>query len=542
MDGGTAQKEKAEEVKREVKRAAARRRGTLPMMEVLSGVAAEPIQFAGASAGGLMDNTGASKEVPPDIPDRSLHLSSASEGPLYPKPSVASASNSILGDTEFDRKLMLFYFDHFFPFLFPFYQPSLLEGGRSWIIELALGNQVMWHTTLCLSTYFFSIALDAAAQGHKPCKKMAWDKLLTQTGSTFKILQRELEDTDSMGSQDFIVKQSRIMESIIQVQRFEISVGNFENCQKHLDAATTLLKQIFGTVETELGHSRQATLHDVLSCLGRPPWGDRFQEFGAWSSDQAAFRFYAALLLVDDILASTCTEEPPKLIEYHARLLGMDFRLNETPILLLSDFIGCENWVMLHISEISALDRWKKAMKRAAQLDMMELVARASSIRQALLDEISRLNTSTNMLRATTFTLFSRYSDHMPSMPGSCTTFVTRLWAHGALLYLSLVAFGRQPGSVTIQERVKEILALLEQMTAPEMLRTVVWPFCLAGCLAEPEQENRFRTLAEALRPEQLFGAARKALHIMENVWKRRDELTIDTDFAACVGNVSLLV
>jgi hypothetical protein len=53
--------------------------------------------------------------------------------------------------------------------------------------------------------------------------------------------------------------------------------------------------------------------------------------------------------------------------------------------------------------------------------------------------------------------------------------------------------------------------------------------------------------MADALVPHRLFGAARKALELMENVWKcrGRDELTIDTDFAACVcslGYMSLLV
>jgi len=130
-------------------------------------------------------------------------------------------------------------------------------------------------------------------------------------------------------------------------------------------------------------------------------------------------------------------------------------------------------------------------------------------------------------------------------MPGGCTAFVTRVWAHAALLYLSVVVSGWQPGSAGIRENVVRTLALLEQMPAPELLRTMVWPFCMVGCLAEPGEECRLRAMADALVPHRLFGAARKALEIMENVWKCRDELTIDTDFAGCVcslGYVSLLV
>jgi hypothetical protein len=85
----------------------------------------------------------------------------------------------------------------------------------------------------------------------------------------------------------------------------------------------------------------------------------------------------------------------------------------------------------------------------------------------------------------------------------------------------------------------------LEQMPKSELLRAMVWPFCIAGCLAEHEEECRFRALTDALVPHRLFGAVRKALEIMENTWKCREELDIDMDLATCVcslGYMSLLV
>ena len=556
MDGESRQKEKAEEVKREVRTAAARRRVALPT-DVLEPSAFEPNKDAGLATCRISAQSVSMKcrhfpaELTPD--------SSAGWTSTYMQPSTEATSSNAqrdfwnaqngfsagnssygnLGGSELDRRFLMFYFDYFFPFLFPFYKPPLLEGGRSWIMELVVGNQAMWHTTLCLSTYFVSVTLDGAVSGPNVCKVFAWEKLLKQMGITFMMLQRNLEEVDPSSTQDLITKTSRIMGSIIQLQRFEISVGNLENCQRHLGAAIALFRQIFQAADNVV------TFHDVLSHMGWPLWAITSRQNGAWNSDQAAFRFHTALLILDDIIASTCTEEPPRLLEYHARLLTSSDSPGEKPPLTLEDFIGCENWVMLRIGETAALDAWKKSMRKAGKLDMMELVARASAIKQALLSNLARLDAAENMPKTNLFSLFTPYNDQLPVMPGGCTAFVTRVWASAALLYLSVVVSGWQPDSSGIRENVTRTLALLERIPAPELLRTMVWPFCVVGCLAQPGEECRLRAMADALVPHRLFGAARKALDIMDNVWRHRDELTIDTDFAACVcslGGVSLLV
>ncbi|RAO71287.1 uncharacterized protein BHQ10_007299 [Talaromyces amestolkiae] len=557
MDNGIGQKEKAEEIKREVKSAAARRRGTLPM-DVVANNDDESI------TGGLR-RCSASTECPPFSAESNSNLGSspgwipsAHTLPIT-RPSnghpdswnklnrliISNTSGMEPEDSELDRRFMMFYLDHFFPFLFPFYQPPLLEGGRTWVMELIASDQAMWHTTLCLSTYFVSVALDGAVSGPNVCKSLAWERLLKQMGITFMMLQRSLQEVTLSGTQDLIVKTSRIMGSIIQLQRFEISIGNFENCQKHLDAAITLFRQIFKAAENVIDRGELATFHDVLSHMGRPLWSITSQQCGAWNSNQAAFRFYSALLILDDIIASTCIEEAPRLRQYHTQLLTKCSSSDERFRLNLEDFIGCENWVILQISEISALDAWKKSIKRAGKLDMMELVARATPIKQALLTNLARLDTSVNMPKTNWLGLFVLYNYQLPPVPGGCTAFTTRVWAHAALLYLSVVVSGWQPKSTAIRENVLRTLALLEQMPAPELLRTLIWPFCIVGCLAEPEEECRFRAMVEALVPHQLFGAARKALEIMENAWKCRGELAIDTDFGMCVcslGYLSVLV
>jgi C6 transcription factor Pro1 len=566
MDGGARQKEKAEEVKYAVRDAAARRRGTLPI-DVQEPMTTAPNNDAGLDARGLSQQ-GATTERPlflfeltpessPGRPSERTRsdvepVSTSNNTPFFWNgldrlPSSTSAGGRP-GDSELDRRLMMFYFDHFFPFLFPFYNPPLLEGGRSWVMELVIGNQAMWHTTLCLSVYFVSVALDGSIPG-SICKTLAWDKLLKQTSVAFLMLQRDIQDIASRNTQDLLIATARTMGSVIQLQRFEIAAGNFENCQRHLGAAITIFMEIFRTTENVVDNNGQLPRFDsILNAMGRPLWATS-QQTGAWNSDQAAFRFYSALLIVDDIIASTCMKETPRLLAYHARLLtssGSGNPDDEKPPLNIDDVVGCENWVMLQIAAIAALDVWKKSMRKAGQLDVMELVARASVIKQALLGNIARLDAVANPpMTNSPLDLFTRYNDQLPPIPGGRTAFITRGWAQAALLYLSVVVSGWQPMSAGIRENVVRTLAVLERMPAPELLRTMVWPFCIVGCLAAPGEEGRLRAMADALVPQQLFSAVRKALEIMENVWKLRDELAVDTDFAMCVrsvGYVTLLV
>jgi hypothetical protein len=279
--------------------------------------------------------------------------------------------------------------------------------------------------------------------------------------------------------------------------------------------------------------------------MGQPIWDTRSRPSRAWSSDQAAFRFYSALLIVDDIIASTCLGKAPSLLDYHARLLLNNGCPGARPPIDLEDFTGCENWVMLQIGEIATLETWKKPKKKAGQLDMMELVARASTIKHALLCGLTRLDAGTNKPKDNARGLFPFYDDSLPVISGGHTTFVTRVWAHAALLYLSVTVSGWQPVSVEIRENVARIVTLLDFIPDHQLLRTMTWPFCIAGCLAEPPEEHRFRAMADALVPHRLFGPARKALEVMENAWKCRDDLSIYTDFAACVrslGSIPLLV
>jgi hypothetical protein len=100
---------------------------------------------------------------------------------------------------------------------------------------------------------------------------------------------------------------------------------------------------------------------------------------------------------------------------------------------------------------------------------------------------------------------------------------VTHVWAHAALLYLFVVVSGWQPASAEVSYHVAQVLDLLSNQIKPHTwLRTMVWPFAIAGIFAQAPDESLFRALVQDLQPVRLFGTIRKALEIMENVWRDR--------------------
>ncbi|KAI4858564.1 fungal-specific transcription factor domain-containing protein [Hypoxylon rubiginosum] len=519
MDGGVRQEEMAERLKREVRETAHLRRGERAVHE--------------------------NRVSPPKPRD----LATPNDGIESPRPQRGADCTLISKDARenipfgrSDTVLLMFYLEHVLPFLFPFYRPSALQGGRAWVLEMMIGSPVVRQATLCQSSYFFSLA-----QGLSSCDAV-WETVLTQTRNAFGVLRQALQVIDGSGVTEHIHGAVRIMASIMQVQRFEIAISSFNNCQAHLNAALALFKQLLDVPGViELGES-VSRFNAIIGLLGPSAWVLPSQCIQVPSAEQAAFRFSSTLLIFDDIIASTVLQEQPRLYEYHRNLLG---GINGTePPIDLEAAIGCQNWALLQISEISTLDAWKQQCKRDGSLNVMELVRRATAIKDLLEAHLTRLEAEPTVIReqntGTLDAFMADFTQQSETLANLCPM-VTRVWAHAALVYLFVVVSGWQPASADVRYHVSQIMELLtRQISPPSLLRTMVWPFCVAGCLAEPAQEVHLRGLVEALKPSSVFGTVHKALEIMENVWRKRDFGDVTSrDLATCFrsqGDLVLLV
>jgi hypothetical protein len=54
--------------------------------------------------------------------------------------------------------------DSVFPLQYPMYKPSILEGGRGWLLSLLLRTKPLYHASLALSAYHRGTVLLAASQ------------------------------------------------------------------------------------------------------------------------------------------------------------------------------------------------------------------------------------------------------------------------------------------------------------------------------------------------------------------------------------------
>ncbi|CAM1508943.1 Fc.00g026820.m01.CDS01 [Cosmosporella sp. VM-42] len=527
----------AEQVKREVKEQAQRRRE-----ERVANVSGDRVSASATSTGRPSSDVATPLynllSKPTDTRSYALEpRPEASAIPLEPgnrctRPSKDTRDSiGCLTSGRSDTTLLMFYLENLLPFLFPFYRPSVLQGGRAWLLEMMVSSPVVRQATLCQSSYFFSLARGTANQG------VDHEQVLPQTTDAFAVLRQALQVINGSGIAEHIHGAVRIMASIIQMQRFEIAVLSFHSWQTHLNAAVALLTQILDSADHS-GGEPGSSFNTVMSRLAPSPTMPG-QIDQVPSPEQAAFSFSSALVIFDDIIASTTLREQPRLYEYHRNLLGDVQDTDDSPI-NLETVIGLQNWVLLHISEIAALDAWKKRCSTAGNLDVIELVHRATAIKESMIAHLSKIQNDSTIVVAGNTSPLDIYTP--PPSQGSS---VTRVWTHAALIYLCVVVSGWQPANVDVRYHVGQVIELLEHQTSPALLRTMAWPFSVTGCLAQPAQEACFRGMVEVLQPPSIFGTMHNALEIIENVWHNRDVGVPPLDLATCFrirGDLVLLV
>ncbi|KAL9087589.1 MAG: hypothetical protein Q9159_003539 [Coniocarpon cinnabarinum] len=425
-----------------------------------------------------------------------------------------------------DAAVFMFYVEKVFPFLFPFYQPSLADGGKAWIFELTLTRPIVRQVALCQGLYFSLAAASGTASSLS-----TWGQVLTQTQDAFGILRKALRYMEGSHIADHLRGAVRVFASIVQLQRFENSVLTSENWPMHLNAALALFQQLLDVPGDGTAASPKSRFNTITKRLGHCSRNSFDEPSQTSAAEQAAFHFSASLLVFDDILAATSLQKRPVLYQLqHDLLEGSD---GTEPPIDLEAVIGVRNCVLLQISEITALDAWKRQCKVAGNLDVMELAHRAMVISIPLRHETEvdpRNDATQNSNPLDAVAACACFSSGLSTNVRSS---ITRMWAHAALLYLHVVVSGWQLANADVRHHVDIFVDLLRHVS-PALVRTMAWPFCVAGCLAEPTQEAHFRAVLETL-PSSIFGTVHNAFQVMEMVWRDRDAPGNESrDLAAC--------
>lgn len=605
MDGGERQAQKADEVKAEVKKKAAWRRerkyltGIEPGIEELSmadtisdltftsrqgdsSKAAHTGADKGASSASSSwdspqnsSSDGTSNNTPPSTTsepgtfpavDGGMYIQGQHFAPTATAPGISSATSvtSVAYNSLDERELTLLtnYLDYVFPFLFPFYRPPLLQSGRGWLLILLMRKRTLLHSALSLATYFFAVATDNLISGHELCREHNRSELEKQHELTLRELQQDVAVVNQKGVGSDLVESARIMESIVQLVVFESAVTRRVACVEswmvHLDGAFVMFEQIMehhgsageGIEKHYCWHAitMQLGAGSQMPTLGFSPDGDPYP----YNSDQAAMKFFTALLLFADVISAIALEQTPRLYNFHGILLnsvsgnfaGVDIT---GPQINLESVVGVKNAVITLLAQVADLHAWKKEMTKTGSLSMVQLVTRASEIDTLLRALIECLEQQRQGGPASPATInpidfIAQYNAGLPIIPGSSTAWTSLVWAQATLTYLSTVVSGWQPSCPEIRASVAATVALLASAPAPASVRAVVWPFCVTGCLALPEEEGIFRGMVEALGPLSSFGTIAAALRVMEEVWARRGQLGPDWTMAEGLRGVGTAV
>ncbi|KAF4974386.1 hypothetical protein FZEAL_8718 [Fusarium zealandicum] len=548
MDGGPMQKAMAEKIKSQVKKQASQRRDRkyMDMLEsgtrnvtlggsqnpsrehhhdVAMSAASDTDPQSGHEIGSTPASSNTSGASPPDMPWHSQFTVRAED------------STSATGATT-EVHFIMIYLDYVFPHLFPFYRPPILSGGRGWVLDVLQSNKSVWHTAISLASYFFSIVLANGEKQHEECTNRIVHQLQSQLEKGLRELQREMSAVNHSSSCAGVLDKLLVLQAILQMLIFEVSTSNKDHWRMHLDAAITMFQQILPNPE------QWAQKVEALYSLRWPP-----PEMGIrrpFSTNQAALRFFTANVLYIDVMSSITLEQAPRLQKYQAQIIpGCKAHTSPDDVqfsgsLFMEEFIGLQNWVIQIIGDIAALDAWKKHQKKTNSLSMSELVQRGKLLEDAIKGGLGALEGQTpfwgayiDPIRNVADPGPSSQDDNAKKAPGLTVNNI--IWLQAALTYLHVVVSGWQPSCHEIRSSVSRMTTLLTELPHNTCLRTLVWPFCIAGCLSPPEDEVKYRTMLERMGPLSVFGTAREAMQVMEKVWARRNQIDESWDVAKCL-------
>jgi hypothetical protein len=196
---------------------------------------------------------------------------------------------------------------------------------------------------------------------------------------------------------------------------------------------------------------------------------------GLYSEDDPTIEFLLGSFVLIDVISCASLRSGP--------FLQLDHKLEiDTPGISVESLMGCRDSVLTLIFEITLLDRWKREAEEAHKLSIMDLANRGSQISERPREELSDVE---NMGPAETTQWTPQQSSRRLLVPQ-----ISKVFALSALTYLHVVISGAYPELPEIIESVSETVIVLKNLNDPTLLRYVVWPFCVAGCLAREECIN----------------------------------------------------
>ncbi|KAL7946737.1 fungal-specific transcription factor domain-containing protein [Trichoderma barbatum] len=395
-----------------------------------------------------------------------------------------------------EAELIMLYLDYIFYIQYPYYTDKAELGGRGWLFWLLMNNRPLRQASLTLAALYQRTKF---ARGTEYMEA----ELIEYHTTALSAMRHALSGNEGDLALDVGERLITFISSGCCLISFEVLQGGSLGWQTHLDALTT-----------------------VASKIRLPPFEDRDDEpsiqqapSGPGSSLRRgmkyARRFEITKLLWFEILSTASSGVPPRM-PFRAWL--------DSEEILMADFVGCQNWVMRAIGDLSMIE---------AGIDCPDLDERRKSLgslEKMLREGIERMRARSNS----------------PGAPVSC--YISRVFAAGALVHLHVILSRTHPADADIYGAVGSVIKELRQAPEKVSLRGVVWSICLAGSMARPDQQAFFDRLMTRIldKSDANFGNCESVQRILRHCWTKRHEDPLAEwtwrDAMAEIGDYPLLV
>ncbi|KAG0645738.1 Pestheic acid cluster transcriptional regulator 3 [Hyphodiscus hymeniophilus] len=410
---------------------------------------------------------------------------------------------------DHEASLMMHYLDHVFFIQFRFYSPSISAGGRGWLLSLLTQTKPLYHAALSLSA---CLALEGDEAQTDYLKELERHHNLA-----LKELQLFIQAHGAHGEH-----ASTAFGSNVQILACMLFHGGVSTWQVHLRAASEIVLLLHGLSVTSNSASPAPANHSPPSSelLG----SDAIPKHSL-SADNAALKFFTGAIIWFDVLACISTSTRPYLSGYHDRLscLSESSLHGENDSIQLHSIMGCENWAMIAIGEVAKIKAWKEEGIRSGSLDIHHFAEVARKLQAGLESNNLQVHVVLDRIR----------SDHSGPPPhhrtilyNTYTTLViTRIFACAALIYLQTV-ISSDPSVLNISTGLQDVMTAMTYLPDPRMFRGLVWPLCVAGCMASSQLHQEFfrNTIMGSVKDSPMFGNSAQALQILERSWEMQRE------------------
>ncbi|KAF7934496.1 hypothetical protein BELL_0318g00120 [Botrytis elliptica] len=515
MDNGPREKEMANSIKQIVKYTSRRKgRQTGSNVAPNNGVNTE------ASTVNIAPKitTAPTRAISTAIEDTAYHKTSSGSSPAQSSPSISAetstgttpeSGNAFFGTpiiTNNEAALLMHFVDNVFPLQYPMYKPAVSEGGRGWLLSLLLKTKPLYHASIGLSAYHRGVVLRELTSGGCTKPSIAeQESHLAICLTEFQEAIRSAQDCakDCVYGREICVGSSlAIMACVVQLVFFELFGVQKSSWQIHLRAATDLFGQGYRTHAAELGlwaNDESAAITPPTACelLNNEP--------------SIIFLFLSGVVMWLDVVSCMTTGKSPQLLDLHHMAFGRQIKLEK--------IMGCKNWVMTEIGRISTLHESRRNGLQSGTFDTYSFETQADVIRQTIrrglneqfLTELRITNPNTTSHGG------SRISDQ---------AVITRLFARAACIYLELVVHGFK----VVEEKsdlyslIAEPLSMLSTISNEDLIRAIVCPLYILGCVAKVEERDVFRkTFSSPPLNDPFMHHRSTILPLLEKVWILRD-------------------